>query len=160
MFFPGADHWKTETRILSGRRLELEKMLGRPPPAEANALKLNRVYGGRNFAGTILTRRAKGEYGAIEIILAVSADNAIRGVRLQRLREPPAVAEALSSAQWLGAFSGRTLGSGWDAKVDFPALAAPAEVSGAAVADAVRSLLVLLVEAEQTKAPKTNGPHH
>jgi len=156
-FFSGADRWQTETRVLSGKRLDLEKQFGRPPAADENAVQLHRVFRGPEFAGTILTRRAKGEHGAIEIVLGVNPDKTIRGVHLQRLREPPEIAESLIHS---GAFEGRTLGSGWDADRDFPPVKAQARISFAAVAEAVRCLLVLLATSEQPEAFEPTRRHH
>ena len=155
-FFSGADRWQTETRVLSGKRLDLEKQFGRPPAADENAVHVHRVFRGLEFAGTILTRRAKGEHGAIEIVVAVNPDKTIRGVHFQRLREPPEIAEALIHS---GAFEGRNLGSGWDADRDFPPVKAQARISFAAVAEAVRCLLVLLATSEQPEAFESTSRH-
>lgn len=160
LFFPGADRWQIETRILSGKRLELEKQLGRPPAADENALHLHRVFCGKELAGTVLTRRAKGEHGAIEIVLALNPDQSIKGVRFQRLREPPAIAEALSSEPWLHSFRGRKAGMDWNGASGIPSLAPQAKASGAAVVEAMRSLLILLAAAEQSEIGQRPSHHH
>src|SRR5581483_6699073 len=90
-FFPEADHYETETRILSGRRTELAARLGRQPTGDENALRLYRVCAGSKRVGTILTGRVKGECGAIELVVALEGDT-VRGLRLQRHRETAAVA--------------------------------------------------------------------
>ena len=159
-FFPGANRWQTETRILSGQRSKLEKQLGRPPAADENALNMHRVYRGPEFVGSVLTRRAKGEHGAMEIVLAITSDQAIKGIRLQRLREPPDVALALASEAWLGAFAGTALGADWDVKNRLPSVPIHAGMSAAAVVDAVRSLLVLLAAAEDAGTAGPAGHHH
>src|SRR5207244_10617491 len=43
-FFPEATGYELETRVLSGRRLELAERLGRPPSADESALRIYRVY--------------------------------------------------------------------------------------------------------------------
>src|SRR5437870_13286554 len=96
-FFPGATRHETEIRILSGERLELARRLGRMPAPEEHSLYLHRVYDAQRRLGTVLTRRVKGEYGAIEIVLAANPDGRVRGVRYQRLREPERIASALQS---------------------------------------------------------------
>lgn len=159
LFFPGADQWQIETRILSGKRPELEQRLGRPPAADENVLPLHRVFCRKELAGTVLTRRAKGEHGAIEIVLAVNPDQSIKGIRFQRLREPPAIAEALSSETWLHAFRGRKLSMNWNGASGIPLLAPQAKASGAAVVEAVRSLLILLAAAEQSEIQRPGHRH-
>src|SRR5205807_2669853 len=120
-FFPGAIRHETETRILSGQRLELMRRLGRPPLPDEHSAYLHRIYTGDQLAGTILTRRVRGQYGAIEIVLAVGTGGRVRGVRLQRLREPEAIAKALQSPRWLAAFQGRTAENDWHPDRDLSA---------------------------------------
>ncbi len=109
-FFPTATSHLLETRILSGRRMELATRLGRPPTAEENALQLQHIYKEGEVLGTILTRRAKGLHGAIELVIAMQPDGRLRGVRIQRSREP-ATALATLEKTWLGLFSGQTMAS-------------------------------------------------
>src|SRR2546430_15458902 len=45
-FFPSATDYKRETRILSGKRPQLQQRLGRVPAAEENALLIHRVTNG------------------------------------------------------------------------------------------------------------------
>src|SRR5690348_17066492 len=109
-FFPGATRSEIQTGILSGLRPELARRLGRVPTGDENALRLARVYRDQAVAGSILTRRVKGEHGAIEIVLAVDTNLSVVGVRLQRLREPESIAHALEDTNWLGAFNGKQIG--------------------------------------------------
>lgn len=144
IFFPGANHYETETRILSGLRLELAQRLDRTPTAEENALRVYRIHGEERPFGNILTRRVKGEFGAIEIVLAVADDGVVRGVRLQRSREPDAISAALQNAEWLSAFRGKLAESDWRLGSGIPDVPPEARLSAQAVAEGVRSLLVLL----------------
>ena len=57
--FPTATRHETETRILSGRRLELTRRLGRAPTGDENALHLYRIYRDNAPLGTIVTQRVK-----------------------------------------------------------------------------------------------------
>jgi hypothetical protein len=157
-FFPQADHYQTEERILSGQRLELADRLGRPPTAEENALSVHRVFHQQQSLGTVLTRRVKGEYGAIEVVLAISTNGRVCGLRLQRLREPEAIATELHRPEWLGAFQGKRVSSSWQIGLDVPAVSTPARASAEAVVDGVRSLLVLLDTANQSNVLVL--PHH
>jgi hypothetical protein len=86
----------------------------------------------------------RGESGVIELVLAVGADGRVAGARLQRLREPDAVAAALQSTAWLGAFRGKTADSAWWLGQEFPAVPAEARSSAEAVLDGAHSILVML----------------
>jgi hypothetical protein len=152
-FFPGATRYATEVRILSGARLELARRLGRMPDPEENSLYVHRVYEVQRPLGAVLTRRVKGEYGAIEIVLAVAPDNRVRGVGVQRLREPPPIARALQSPPWLQSFEGKTAHSAWQMGEDLPTVPREARASARALLDGVRSLLILLHVAEQRPVP-------
>ena len=157
-FFPGANAYRTETRILSGERLELQRRLGRPPTGEEHTLYLYRVYAGRELRGTVLTRRLKGDYGAIELVLAVGADGRLRDLRLQRLREPESVAAVLRSQRFRSAFKGRTGSDDWDLEPVIAQLPQEARQSAAAIGGAARTQLILLEIAERLSPPA--APHH
>jgi hypothetical protein len=158
--FPSATRYEVETRILSGLRTELAKRLGRPPTGDENALRLYRVYSDKAMLGTVLTRRVKGEYGAIELVLATDLNQKICGVRLQRLREPEAIAQALENPSWQHAFQGKGAESSWQLGQDVPQVPAEAQASARAVIDAASSLLVLLAAAEQDGARPLTAEHH
>ena len=146
-FFPEATHHKIETRILSGQRLELAERLGRAPTGDENALYLYPVYREQTQLGVVLARRVKGEFGAIELVLAVGTNQQVSGLRLQRLREPETGAAALQNPQWLGSFVGKRADSSWQPEIS--GLPAEARVSAAAITEGVRSLLILLAMADQ-----------
>lgn len=148
-FFPGATGIHEEQRILSHLRVELRHDLGRPLTSEEMLLRPYRVLKGGEPLGTVLVRRVKGEYGAIELVLAVSPEGRVRGLRLQRLREPEAVAAALTAPRWLGAFRGKTADSPLRVGNDLPTVGEAARVSAQAIAGGARSLLILLRAAEQ-----------
>ena len=158
-FFSDGARYETETRILSGQRLELSERLGRTPTAGENTLRVHRVFHQQQPMGLVLTSRVKGEYGAIEIVLATFPGGEVRGLRLQRLREPGSIADALQQPDWLAAFRGKTARSQWKLGDDIPDVSPPARLSAAAIVDGVRSLLILLDTAEQDGAI-TVRPHH
>jgi len=165
-FFPGATGYRTESRILSGERLELARRLGRPVTADENAVYLHRVTRRNSPAGTVMVQRVRGRFGAIEIVAAMDEEGRLKGVRLQRHREPTDVAVALSSSRWLGAFTGRSADDigpddAWIPGAGLPELPSEAIESGQAVADGVRSLLVLYDVAQKRGLTDDDlQPHH
>jgi hypothetical protein len=148
-FFPGATGTREETRILSHLRVALVHDLGRLLTADEMLLRPFRVLRSGERLGTVLVRRVKGEYGAIELVLAVGPDGKARGLRLQRHREPEAIAAALTAPRWLEAFRGKSADSPLRAGEDLPRVTKDAERSAAAVSEGVRSLLIVLRAAEQ-----------
>ena len=157
-FFPGATGYRTETSVLSGARVELTRRLGHPPAPEDHTLYINRVLRGEEPVGAIITRRVRGKYGAIEVVVAAGPEGAVRGIRLQRLREPDAVARALRSQAWLRSFTGKTAPSDWNLEAATARAAPEARASARAVAEGVRSTMILLDTAESL-GPDSK-PHH
>jgi hypothetical protein len=159
-FFPYATDYQKETRILSGLRLELASRLGRAPTGDENALRVNRVYRNGTMLGTILTRRVKGDYGAIELVLAVDTNRSVVGMRLQRLREPEVIEKALQNEAWQRAFVGKRAGDSWQIGNDLPEVPAMARHSPDAVAEGARDLLVLLTTADQAQTSNLVQGHN
>ncbi len=159
-FFPRATGYETETRILSGLRLELSQALGRPPAPDELSLRLYRVFRAQEPLGTVLTRRVKGQFGSIEMVLAVKPDGGVRALRLQRLREPAGVATALQQPEWLAGFAGKTASNRWRLGEDLPAPEPATLPSAQALVEGVRSLLILLSVAERSAPPAAPSTHH
>ena len=159
-FFPEATGYQLETRILSGMRLQLAEKLGRMPTGDENALHLYRVRHNDTLLGTILTARVKGEYGAIELVLATDTNRAVRGMRLQRLREPQPIANVLLGTTWQSQFLNKRAEDPWTRGKDIPEVPAQAQRSAAAVLDGVRSLLILLGAADTSPVPTVAEAHH
>jgi len=161
LFFPKATRYELKTCILSGQRLELAERLGRTPTGDENALHIYPVYHDHTPLGAVLTRRVKGEFGAIELVLAVNTNQQVCGLRLQRLREPLTSAAALQDSRWLHSFNGKRAEDASQFEGEISGLPAGARVSAAAIADGVRSLLILLAaaghESSQVPAERT---HH
>lgn len=157
-FFPGATRWQTETRILSGQRVELAGRLGRQPYAEELSIQLHRIFHHAEEVGRILTRRVSGEHGSIELVLAVAPDGAVRGLRVQRWREPESVRKVLASPAWQEAFVGKRADDAFRPGEDLPSVPAEARKSAIAIAEGARSLLVLGDCAE--RASSVASPHH
>lgn len=158
-FFPTATRRESETRILSGHRLELAQRLGRAPTGDENALRLYRVYRETTPLGTILNRRVKGAYGAIELVLAVDTNHLVRGVRLQRLREPEAIARVLQNSGWLDSFCGKGADAPWQLGRDIPDVPADARLSTQAVVEGTRTALILLATADEDPLVRSTNHH-
>jgi hypothetical protein len=154
-YFPTATAVREETLILSGKRLEVAKRLGRAATGEENAFKVYRILYRERLLGSIVARRVRGESGVIELLLAVGADGRIAGAKLQRLREPPAVANSLQSAAWLGAFIGKNSASAWQLGSEIPQVIPAARSSAMAILDAAHVLLVQLAVADESGAAGT-----
>ncbi len=159
-FFPEATRYEIQTRILSGLRPELTRRLGRTPTGDENALRLYEVYRDKTVLGSILTRRAKGEYGGIEIVIAMDTNQCLRGVRLQRVREPAVISAALQNTNWLKSFVGKRADDQWHMGSDIPEVPSEARVSAQAVVEAVRSLSVLAATAKGSQAVGLAAAHH
>lgn len=127
--FPGAqipDTGNPSVVALSRHRLALIKKLGK---LDHNALYVHKI----TDKGVVLLRRAKGQNGAIEVVVFVNLDNKIAGIAIQRHREPDNIAAKLGAASFLHAFNGLT------AESTFPTFS---EESLQAVSDVIRALLV------------------
>jgi hypothetical protein len=159
--FPSATREESVTRILSGHRLELAQRLGRTPTGDENELRLHRVYREDTPLGTIMSRRVKGAYGAIELVLAADTNHLVCGLRLQRLREPEPVARTLQDPDWLHAFAGKGAEAAWQLGGDIPDVPPEARLSAQAVVEGVRSAMILLTTADHAP-PFRSGqtPHH
>jgi hypothetical protein len=160
LFFPEATRYEPETRILSGRRMELAERLGRALTGDENILHIYRVYQDKSLLGSVLTRRVKGVYGAIELVVAVDAKGQTRALRLQRLREPEPIAAALQNPDWLRAFAGQRADSPWRAGHDLPDVPAEARASADAIIEGVRCLLIILTVADEAQLHSPIAARH
>lgn len=162
LFFAEATSAREETLILSRQRSLIARQLGRQPTGQENAIQIHRCVWrdarGEHLAGTILTRCVSGESGLIELVLAVDKHGSICGARLQRLREPNAVARELQSARFLNAFKGKTFASHWKADRNLTAVVPSAQVSAAALVEGARSAMILLQAGEQLNKRSGKSP--
>ena len=158
-WFPPGTTYELETAILSGSRLELTQRLGREPTGDENVLHLYRIRGGGNALGAVVTRRVKGEFGGMEVVIAVGPKQEIVGLRLQRLREPEAIARALSEPGWQRSFRGKTAADPWELGRAIPDVPVEARPSAAALLEGVRSLLILLSVAEAGDSVRASASH-
>lgn len=160
MLFPTATGYKVETRILSGLRLELGERLGRAPAPDENAFHYYSIYREETPLGTVLTRRIKGEYGAIEMVLATDPERRVCGLHFQRLREPEPITRAIENAEWRRSFAGKRAESQWKLGGDVPDVPAEARASAEAVLEGARSLLILLETADRAQVTRKAAEHH
>jgi hypothetical protein len=117
-------------------------------------LYVHRVFRDKHSLGSVLARRVKGEFGAIELVLATDENGLVRGLRLQRLREPQSTSKVLSSVRWLSLFSGLNSRSRWQAEPLLREVPNGARHSAKAIIEGVRSSLILL-EAARKDAPQS-----
>ena len=88
--------------------------------------------------------------GGIEIVTGVETNGAVRGVLIQSQREPEAVARVITNTTFLASFHGKTAAAPLRLGEDLPDVPAEARASAQAIADGVRSQLIVLSFAEQS----------
>ncbi len=152
--FPEGSRFEVQTRILSGLRPELALRLGRAPGPEENALQVFEIYGGGRRVGEVVTRRVKGTFGAIEIVVAADNSRKIKGILLQRMREPQSVVDTLAALDWARWLGGKSPETAWDCDALMASLPAEARASARAIVEGAHSSLVLLAMSGQ--APQAN----
>ncbi len=157
--FPGASRFYVESRILSGLRPELAQRLGRMPTADENTLQVYRIYGPDRMQGEVVTRRVKGSYGAIEVVIAADENRRFKGLLIQRMREPQAASQALLGADWARWLGGKTAESCWECEGLQASLPSEARVSADAVLAGVRSSIILLATSAQTPNSELTQSH-
>ena len=160
MLFPTATGYKVETRILSGLRFELGERLERVPAPDENAFHFYSIYREQTPLGTVLTRRIKGEHGAIELVLATDLERRVSGLDFQRLREPESIVHALENTGWRQSFVGRRADSQWKLGGDIRDVPPEARASAEAVLEGARSLLILLDTADRAQVTRKAEEHH
>ncbi len=105
-FFPGAETYKTDYKKPSkSEKATIEKRIGTSLDSDESEFKFYRILKGGKTVGTILTHLGKGQYGAIEIVVALDTNAKIKGVGIQRDREKKRA--ELRSDDFLGQFRGK-----------------------------------------------------
>lgn len=143
-FFPGADTYKTDVKVPGSRRAAIEKRIGVRLDPDESEFKFYRVIDGGKQVGTIMTHLGKGQYGAIEVVVALSNDGVVKGVGIQRDRER--ARKALRSDAFLGQFKGKTAKDPVEVGKDIKPAEKGAEKASQTVAFSVKKLLVVLDE--------------
>jgi hypothetical protein len=109
-FFPGADGYRTDLKAVGGRRSAIERAIGARLDPDESDFKFYRILSGSRPVGTVLTHLGKGRYGAIEVVIALDSAGAVKGVRLQVVREPNEIKRQLTGPGFLGQFAGKRAG--------------------------------------------------
>lgn len=150
-FFPEATRHFPELVALSSRRLQILERLGPNQRLQSNALHVERVSKGSTELGTVVVRRVSGPNGPIEVVTAVSLHGTIKGVRVQRHREPAPDSKNLQADGWLRSFVGKSANDRFEMGGDLPRVAVGADAAKS-VARAVRSVMIELSEGESIRA--------
>ncbi|HOJ78480.1 MAG TPA: hypothetical protein PLZ08_10425 [Bacillota bacterium] len=149
-----ADSYKTViVDVPSAKKATIEKRLGAKLDPDENQFRFWPVYKKGVRAGTIGTHLAKGDYGAIEVVVALEHDPAgknlkIRAVGIQRDREKARA--ALRSPQFLNQFIGKTSNDPLEIGKDIKQ-AEGAVKSSQAIAFSVKKQLIVFEELMQGK---------
>jgi hypothetical protein len=142
----GSGSYKTIFEDIDGvRRVRIEKTLGFALDADETQFKFFPVFKGGKPVGTVMTHASKGQFGAIEVVVAVvdtGAGATVKLVRIQRDREKAKA--ALRGAEFLNQFRGMDSHGDFTFGPDGLKPARPDAVkSSQSVALAVRKLLVI-----------------
>ena len=157
VLFPGATGYTTDSRILSALMTRIQKRIGRPMTVDENPLRIYRVKEGPQTSGAILVKRVKGEYGGLELVIGITPQRRVSGVRIQSQREPDSVARTISD--WLPAFTGKTADSALQPGQDLPDVAPEARATANAIAEGTRSALIVFSLAEDSPKSQSHEEH-
>jgi hypothetical protein len=143
----GSGSYKTVfVDISDAMKQKIEKRLGFALDPDETQFKFFPVFRGKRQVGTVMTHAGKGQFGAIEVVVAVVPTDsgvAVKEVRIQRDREKAKA--ALRSTKFLGQFKGMKTNDDFRVTTDESGLrpaAAGAEKASQAIATAVRKLLI------------------
>jgi hypothetical protein len=144
----GSGSYKTVfADITDAQKLKIEKRLGFSLDADETQFKYFPVFKGTKRVGTVMTHAGKGQFGAIEVVVAVVEGDSgpvIRAVSIQRDREKAKA--ALRGKEFLGQFKGKGLTDAFKLGDDLKTAAPGADKASQAVATAARKLLVVYDE--------------
>lgn len=144
----GSGSYKTVfVDISDSVRQRVEQRLGFSLDADETQFKYFPVYKGEKRVGTVMTHVGKGQFGAIEVVVAVVEGDSgpvIKAVRIQRDREKAKA--ALRGKEFLGQFKGMGLNDAFKVGDDLNTATEGAEKASQAVATAARKLLIVYDE--------------
>jgi hypothetical protein len=138
-----------ETKLVSmteEQQAEIEKRLGAELDPDETEFKFYMVTRKGEPVGIVSTHLSKGQYGAIEVVVGFVRDaekkvTEIKAVRIQRDREKAHA--ALRGAKFLDQFIGKTPQDKFQVGEDIKPAADGAEKSSAAVALAVKKIMIV-----------------
>jgi len=147
--FDGDAYRTVFLRVSKESQAAIERRLGQKLDADETEFKFYPVSRKGKQIGVVSTHLSKGQYGAIEVVVALLVDSAgkaprVKSVRIQRDREKARA--ALRSEKFLSQFVKKTSSDSLKVGVDLIPAAKGAEKSSQAVASAVRKLLVAYEE--------------
>ncbi len=147
--FDGDAYRTVFLRVSRESQTAIERRLGQKLDADETEFKFYPVSRKGRQLGIVSTHLSKGQYGAIEVVVALLVDStgktpSIKSVRIQRDREKARA--ALRSAKFLDQFVKKTSRDSLKVGFDLIAAAQGAQKSSQAVASAVRKLLVAYEE--------------
>jgi hypothetical protein len=144
----GSGSYKTVfADITDSLKMKIEKRLGFPLDADETQFKYFPVFKDKERVGTVMTHAGKGQFGAIEVVVAVVEGDSgpvIKEVRIQRDREKAKA--ALRGKEFLGQFKGKGLTDLYKVGEDVKTAATGAEKASQSVATAARKLLLVYDE--------------
>ena len=141
-FFPGAESYRTDLRLVGSRRAAIERGIGARLDPDESDFKFYHILAGSRRVGTVLTHLGKGRYGAIEVVVALDPAGTVKGVRLQVIREPNDIKRQLTSQSFLGQFTGKRAGDPVQVGRDIRPVPG-ADESSETIAFSVRKMLVV-----------------
>jgi len=151
-----ADSYKTVFEdIGDSMRARIEEKLGYELDPDETQFKFFPVFKAEDQVGTVMTHAGKGQFGVIEVVVAVvdtGTGAIVKAVRIQRDREK--AKEAIRSKEFLGQFKGMTSADGFEIGTDLNTAEEGAERSSQAIANAVRKLLIVY---DEFNAPGGSG---
>lgn len=141
-YFPTANHYERRLLNMSDLRPDVLAELGPKTPMDSNGLYYYRVYRDSNWVGSVIVQRTAGEYGVVEYTAGVGQDGKIKGVRIQRLREPDLTVKTIEAPSWLASFSNKSTDGSFIVGKDIPPVPESAHQTAQSLADSVRRLIV------------------
>jgi hypothetical protein len=140
-FYPGAQTYRTDLKKPTRANVAaIEKRLGTKLDSDETEFSFYRILRGGRQVGTVLTHLGRGQYGAIEIVVALDNNAKVTGVAIQRDRERQRA--ELRSDKFLDQFKGKTKNDPVRTGRDITPVRG-AEQSSEVVAFSVRKLLII-----------------
>jgi hypothetical protein len=159
LLFPPATNYVMDTRVLSGMMLPIQRRLGRAMTVDENPLRIFHIKDQDRWLGDVLLCRVKGEHGGIEIVMGIETNGTVRRVLIQSQREPESVARIITDSNFLRSFVGKDSSSSLRVGDDLPDVVVEARDSAQAIADGVRSQLIVLTFAGESLERRALGIH-
>jgi len=129
------------------------------PTAEENVLQIYNIFAEEKLVGKVTVRRVKGTFGAVELVIATDVQTRIAGVLVQRLREPPEIAEVIEGEAWHKRFEGKTASGSWNRDDLLAGLPANTKRCAEAIVEGVHSALILLEASAHASVPAIAQTH-